>query len=349
MKQPVKYLTNVGRIVHIYLSLLLCAWMLHIFMIFNRNITKIEISTATARKIFTPIFVVARYKETLSSILKTHIHKNEILRNFDDKIYAGQSIYIYEDRVEIIYKDYVRIVTQNNSIKKEFQNRYIYHKTNIDKNIENTIRKSGVFVDKVSINLSPKKNSRINLIIKQNMHNNKAFQSKVIFIEVENEKFYSADGENFVGHKDSMYIFPAESRKLNRGFGYMTHPVYQTKKMHTGIDIDGKHGGKVFSAADGKVIFVGYKGGYGNCVIVKHEHIDTLYGHLSKFQVKKGDIVKKGQQIAKIGSTGCATGPHLHFEIIKNGKKVNPMSVINKFKELPKNIEKECQDVLSNV
>ena len=108
-------------------------------------------------------------------------------------------------------------------------------------------------------------------------------------------------------------------------YGMRMHPILKKKKLHTGIDIGCKTGDKIVASNDGTVIFSGVKGGYGNAVIIDHGgKISTLYGHNSKLLVKVGDKVKKGEQIAKAGSTGLSTGPHCHFEVRVNGKPVDP-------------------------
>jgi len=101
-------------------------------------------------------------------------------------------------------------------------------------------------------------------------------------------------------------------------------------KFHKGLDIAVAHGSDVRSAASGKVIFAGVKGGYGNCVIVSHGNgLDTLYGHLSQILVKANDVVAVNDVIAKSGNTGRSTGPHLHYEVHKNNTPVNPKLFMN--------------------
>ena len=119
--------------------------------------------------------------------------------------------------------------------------------------------------------------------------------------------------------------FPADF-KITSGFGYRRDPFGKGRaEFHSGIDFKGKYGDNVKSTADGKVSYAGWLQGYGNCIKIIHKNqIETLYGHLSKINVKTGQTINTGDIIGKVGSTGHSTGPHLHYEVRKNGKPIDP-------------------------
>lgn len=108
-------------------------------------------------------------------------------------------------------------------------------------------------------------------------------------------------------------------------FGYRMHPILGYQKFHSGIDFGADSGTTIRAAAAGVVIFADWYGGYGNAVIVDHGGgITTLYGHTEGFYIVNGQAVQKGQPIAAVGSTGLSTGPHLHFEVRKDGEPIDP-------------------------
>ncbi|NBI05515.1 peptidoglycan DD-metalloendopeptidase family protein [Senegalia massiliensis] len=117
--------------------------------------------------------------------------------------------------------------------------------------------------------------------------------------------------------------------RVTSPFGNRTHPIFGTVRMHTGIDIGAPSGSTVVATRDGIVLSSGWKGGYGKTVMVTHDNGTTsLYAHNSSLLVSPGQFVRQGQAIARIGSTGNSTGPHLHFEIRVNGNYRNPLSYV---------------------
>ncbi|HHW07627.1 MAG TPA: peptidoglycan DD-metalloendopeptidase family protein [Clostridia bacterium] len=136
-----------------------------------------------------------------------------------------------------------------------------------------------------------------------------------------------SDDRQFAGGKLA-WPAPGYSR-ITSDYGMRVHPILKTNRMHTGIDIAAPSGAKVIAAESGRVMMAGYYGAYGNTVIINHgSGIATLYAHLSAITVKEGDEVLRGDQVGKVGSTGLSTGPHLHFEVRKDGEPVNPWSYL---------------------
>lgn len=125
------------------------------------------------------------------------------------------------------------------------------------------------------------------------------------------------------------------SKPLNRGtitsgYGSRYHPVYRVYKKHSGVDIAAPYGTPVLASDGGKVIFAGWKSGYGKCVIVDHGgNLSSLYAHMSSINVSVGEKIYKGKTVGKVGSTGTSTGNHVHFEIRKLGNDINPSTYIN--------------------
>lgn len=118
---------------------------------------------------------------------------------------------------------------------------------------------------------------------------------------------------------------PVEKGWLSSFYGYRADPFTGKRTFHHGVDIAGKSGTKVLAAASGLVTWTGKKSGYGYLIEIDHgSGYVTRYAHNKEITVKVGDVVKQSDAIAKMGSTGCSTGPHVHFEVLRHGKKVNP-------------------------
>ncbi len=124
-------------------------------------------------------------------------------------------------------------------------------------------------------------------------------------------------------------IQPIANKDLNRiasGFGYRIDPVYKTEKFHEGLDFTAPAGTAIYATADGVIEKMEFNGGYGNHVIINHGFgYKTLYGHLFKYEVHVGKKIKRGEVVGYVGNTGKSTGPHCHYEVIKDGVKINPI------------------------
>ena len=126
--------------------------------------------------------------------------------------------------------------------------------------------------------------------------------------------------------------------RVSSYFGTRDDPFHGHKANHMGLDIAADAGTPVYAMQEGVVSFSGVKGGYGNCIKINHffymvpelPQVTALYGHLSTMYVKEGDIVKRGQVVGLIGSTGRSTGPHLHYEVLYQGKNIDPVEYLKK-------------------
>ncbi|MBN1384106.1 MAG: peptidoglycan DD-metalloendopeptidase family protein [Elusimicrobia bacterium] len=133
----------------------------------------------------------------------------------------------------------------------------------------------------------------------------------------------------YIKEKQSLWestpcMWPVRGR-ITSGFGPRIHPIKKRKEIHLAIDIGARRGMPIKAPADGEVVLSGWHSGYGKLVVIRHGHgYMTRYGHCSKLLVKAGQNVKRGQEIALVGSTGCATASHLHYEVWKSGKAQNP-------------------------
>ena len=125
-------------------------------------------------------------------------------------------------------------------------------------------------------------------------------------------------------------IQPINNRDLTRiasGFGMRMHPIYKILKMHKGMDFTAPIGTEIYATGDGVIEKVGWTGGYGKTILINHGYgYKTRYAHCSKFKCKKGQKVKRGDHIGYVGNTGQSTGPHLHYEVFKNKRQINPVN-----------------------
>jgi murein DD-endopeptidase MepM/ murein hydrolase activator NlpD len=120
-----------------------------------------------------------------------------------------------------------------------------------------------------------------------------------------------------------------DGKRISSLFGYRIHPITGRRRFHDGLDIAAVTGKNVYAYTDGRVVETGWNGGYGNCILIDHGNgLKTRYAHLSKIFVRIGQRVGTGERIGAVGSSGNSTGPHLHFEVIKNGRTQNPLNYL---------------------
>ena len=162
--------------------------------------------------------------------------------------------------------------------------------------------------------------------------------------------YYNQKGQSI---RKALLRTPVQTAVISSRFGMRKHPILGYTKMHRGVDFAAPTGTPIFAAGNGRVQRIGYVGGYGKYIKLKHNGIySTAYGHMSRFArgLKKGDYVKQGEIIGYVGSTGRSTGPHLHFEVIKYGKQINPLNAnFKSAKKLKKSQMKAFEKVKSSL
>ena len=136
----------------------------------------------------------------------------------------------------------------------------------------------------------------------------------------------NADGVG--GGTDSESVHLPVPGQVTSAYGQRFHPILGHSRFHKGVDLRATYGAPITAAASGRVVAAGWRGGYGQQVAIAHGGgIQTTYSHMSRIAAQPGAMVQKGQLIGYVGSTGLSTGPHVHFEVMKNGQPINPMSV----------------------
>jgi murein DD-endopeptidase MepM/ murein hydrolase activator NlpD len=134
----------------------------------------------------------------------------------------------------------------------------------------------------------------------------------------------------------SSIVFPLLAPRLSSSYGSRHHPIKKVRKHHAGVDLAAPEKSHVRAVMNGTVIFAGYSAGYGNVVSIMHtENKLSLYGHLHEIHVDVGQRIEAGKIIGLVGSTGAATGPHLHFEWRENGEAIDPLKIFPHMAEQP--------------
>ncbi|MGL6065066.1 MAG: peptidoglycan DD-metalloendopeptidase family protein [Fusobacteriaceae bacterium] len=171
--------------------------------------------------------------------------------------------------------------------------------------------------------------------LKSNIENNQNQLENYMIEGVKLEKYIQEEKQSYLEDNNLQYtpgIWPLESyTALSSAFGNRIHPISGKYKFHKGVDIPAPQDTDILASDDGIVMFSGFQNGYGNIVKIKHfDGKETIYAHAIYNIAKEGDIVKKGQVVSKVGSTGNSTGNHLHFEVIVKGEIINPLTATTK-------------------
>lgn len=147
------------------------------------------------------------------------------------------------------------------------------------------------------------------------------FDKQVVHISMDTD-------DQIIDSKETTFIRPLESGRVTAPFGNRKHPILDEEFFHKGIDIAAVTGTEILASADGQVIYSDWAGSYGKLIIIEHaDGYQTKYAHMSHYKVNEGDEVKQGQVIATVGTTGNVTGPHLHFEVLKDEENIDPQEV----------------------
>ena len=254
---------------------------------------------------------------------------------------------------EIIFKkDLTSNTFVSNEIEKNFEKKLVYKETIITDSLYNSALNLGIkpniiiefarlYGFQVDFQRDIWKNDSFQIIYEEFVNeNNKVVDTgEIIFAnlnlqdsdlqlykyEYEKNKIEYFD-ENGKSIRKTLMKTPINGARLSSSYGKRKHPILGYTKMHTGTDFAAPIGTPIMASGDGKVTKAGWCGGGGNCVKIRHNSTyQTVYAHMSKFGrgIKKGVRVRQGQIIGYVGSTGLSTGPHLHYEVIENGKKIN--------------------------
>lgn len=320
----------------------------------NRGLIEIKVKLDNFRylKIFKDAEIKNNQDFDINQYKVKKIFHNESIQDLDT-LTISQLNDINNDFV-ILAKD------QNQSVIKKINQKYVFFETNIDNvaQIKRTLAKLNLNNDSISRIYTSYKDSEPNRLIKisggnsgKNIYNkqpkikfsalliNDVKSPELVYFAINQKGYYlykKNNSKNFYDkngyslNKKSMFAFPLSGNyRVSSNFGMRMHPILHYTRMHTGVDLAIRHGHPVKASAAGVVEFAGYKGGYGNYIMINHgSGYKTAYAHLSGFakNLRPGRIITSSQIIGYVGNTGTSSGPHLHYELIKNNRFINPLT-----------------------
>ncbi|MDC2998310.1 peptidoglycan DD-metalloendopeptidase family protein [Candidatus Pelagibacter sp.] len=268
---------------------------------------------------------------------------NNKIEEFTYQISNTQKIYLKRNIKEDNFNEEILSIKLNKKIiyRENFIIQSLY-KSALDQKIPaNTIIEfAGIYGFQVDFQRDIRKNDKFQILFEifLNEKNEIVETGEILFANLklsgQDNNLYYFDNQNSEGHYDqngksvkkALMKTPINGARLSSPFGMRKHPIDGYNKMHRGTDFAAPMGTPIMASGDGVIIKAGWCGGGGNCVKIRHNTTyQTVYAHMSKFArgIKSGVRVKQGQTIGYVGSTGKSTGPHLHYEVIVNGKKVN--------------------------
>lgn len=281
----------------------------------NNQIIKFTLDLGNSKKIMKLLYPVSRTKkiQLVRDLINDKFEYQEIVTDLNKKI-----IYKEAKIFKSLYKSAIDLKVQPNIIV-EFARIYGFQ---ID--FQRDIRKNDTF--QIMYEIFQDDNEKV-------FETGKILYANMMLRGQKNELYYF-DKKKFEGHYDkngksarkALMKTPINGARLSSRFGMRKHPILGFNKMHRGTDFAATEGTPVMASGDGKIVRARWCGSGGNCVKVKHNSTySTIYAHLSKFAsgIKEGIRVKQGRIIGYVGSTGMSTGPHLHYEVVENGKKIN--------------------------
>ena len=271
---------------------------------------------------------------SLNSILCVHIRKvfKSQRKAFFELLITSEDINMLVDRVyfqKIILKDdYDRMASAREKAREIALLKYSIEskKRNLERDIASINTQQAYIKNAIAKNESMIKKLKTDKIAYQRAEKELAKQSASLGSYINR----TAKDDNI--QVASGFIKPISGR-ITSPFGWRTHPIFNTRSFHSGVDIGGPNYGEIHASNSGKVIYSGWYGGYGKVVIVEHgvyggKPVSTLYAHMSTIKVANGQKVTKGQILGYEGTTGYSTGPHCHFEVRVNGQPSNPRSYV---------------------
>ena len=290
------------------------------FNIFENQIINFEIDNLERRKITKIIIPINKKKDLIISYNKKNIFEHREIKK--------------ELRISTVYKE--------NFIQNSL------YKSMIDKKIDPNIiiQFAQIYGFQVDFQRDIRKNDGFQIVFEEYkndenksvdfgniLYANLILQGKSIELyhfKSEKDKVNDHFEQNGQSIKKTLMKTPINGARLSSSYGMRKHPILGYNKMHQGTDFAAPLGTPIMASGTGVILKAGWCGGGGNCVKIKHNSVySTVYAHMSKFArgIKKGVRVMQGQVIGYVGSTGMSTGPHLHYEVIKNGKKINSQTL----------------------